>query len=245
MKFNYKNVAKLTSSNFSKTITENDFVFVEFYSPSCGHCVNFVQDYDKIAGQVKSEGINAIVAAVDITQSKEVATSEKIESFPTFKIFIKGTSIKYSKERTVKSIVDYIKLVSSAKLLVTPSSNINDIPKPFVSISGLSSSSPLQTLAAFYQTYPVYQVTGEASFSIEFHDQEIHRKFTNEKASLDTVLEWLSRVTEPTLVSIGESKAGTKLQRAIDKQIPILVVVNKHERSVAGPALEFLNKYCE
>jgi MinD superfamily P-loop ATPase len=47
----------------------------------------------------------------------------------------------------------------------------------------------------------------------------------------------LSRVTEPTLVSIGESKAGTKLQRAIDKQIPILVVVNKHERSVAGPAL--------
>jgi hypothetical protein len=55
----------------------------------------------------------------------------------------------------------------------------------------------------------------------------------------------LSRVTEPTLVSIGESKAGTKLQRAIDKQIPILVVVNKHERSVAGPALEFLNRYCE
>lgn len=150
LKFSYKHVTKLTSSNFSKTISENDFVFVEFYSPSCGHCVRFVQDYDKIAAEVKSQGINAVVAAVDITQSKEVASSEKIESFPTFKIFIKGSSIKYSKERTVKAIVDYIKLVSSAKLLVTPSENLKDIPKPFVSISGLPSSSALHALPAFY-----------------------------------------------------------------------------------------------
>jgi hypothetical protein len=63
-------------------------------------------------------------------------------------------------------MVEYIKLVSSAKLLVTPSSNIKDIPKPFVSISGLSSSSPLNVLPAFYETYPVYLVTGESTFSI-------------------------------------------------------------------------------
>lgn len=138
-----------------------------------------MQDYDKIAAEVRSQGLNAIVAAVDITQSKEVANAEKVESFPTFKIFIKGTSIKYSKDRTVKAIVDYIKLVSTARLLVTPSSNMKDIPKPFVSISGLSSSSPLNSLPAFYETYPVYLVTGEAPFSIEFHDQEIHRKFAN------------------------------------------------------------------
>ena len=68
-------------------------------------------------------------------------------------------------------MVEYIKLVSSARLLVTPSSNIKDVPKPFVSISGLSSSSPLHALPAFYETYPVYLVTGESSFSIEFHDQ--------------------------------------------------------------------------
>lgn len=44
---------------------------------------------------------------------------------------------------------------------------------------------------------------------------------------------------------MGESVPAKKLEKAIENKLPILVVVNKHERAVAAPALQFLKQYCE
>jgi thiol-disulfide isomerase/thioredoxin len=62
---NYKNVVKLDSATFNNTISENDFVFVEFYSPNCGHCVRFAPEYEKVAKHFKNAESKVVIAAVD------------------------------------------------------------------------------------------------------------------------------------------------------------------------------------
>jgi tRNA isopentenyl-2-thiomethyl-A-37 hydroxylase MiaE len=62
---------------------------------------------------------------------------------------------------------------------------------------------------------------------------------------LAEVVEWLDHVSSPVLVSLGESTPSKKLERAMSTKKPLLIVLNKHERAAAAPALKFLAKYCE
>jgi hypothetical protein len=39
---------------------------VEYYSPSCGHCIRFAPDYDLLAKKVKEENKGYIIAAADL-----------------------------------------------------------------------------------------------------------------------------------------------------------------------------------
>ncbi len=60
------NVLKLTAENYNQTLADNRYVFVEYYSPNCGHCVRFAPEYEKLATKVKEEGLGFVVAAADL-----------------------------------------------------------------------------------------------------------------------------------------------------------------------------------
>jgi thiol-disulfide isomerase/thioredoxin len=62
----YVNVLKLTAENYNQTLADNRVVFVEYYSPNCGHCVRFAPEYEKLATKVKEEGLGFVVAAADL-----------------------------------------------------------------------------------------------------------------------------------------------------------------------------------
>ena len=47
------------------------------------------------------------------------------------------------------------------------------------------------------------------------------------------------------LVSLGEPTPTKKLEKALIKHLPILVVVNKHERESVQPILDLLAEFCE
>jgi len=83
-------VVKLNSETFNKTISENDFVFVEFYIPTCGHCVRYAPEYEKVGTYFKNEDSKVIIAAVDSSDEREIADRYGVEAYPTFKVFIKG-----------------------------------------------------------------------------------------------------------------------------------------------------------
>lgn len=48
---------------------------MKFYSPSCGHCIRFAPEYDKLAAKVKEEGGAYVIAAVDMNAHGETIGS--------------------------------------------------------------------------------------------------------------------------------------------------------------------------
>lgn len=54
-------VVELTPSNFDKLVINSDEIWVvEFFAPWCGHCQQFVPEYQKAAKALKVYSINSV-----------------------------------------------------------------------------------------------------------------------------------------------------------------------------------------
>jgi protein disulfide-isomerase A1 len=101
-------VVVLTADNFDTTINENDFVFVEFYAPWCGHCKKLVPEYEKLATDLKKAGSPAVVAKIDATEHAGPATTYGVRGYPTLIFFKNGNQIKYEGERSTAAMESFI-----------------------------------------------------------------------------------------------------------------------------------------
>lgn len=86
-----KDVVVLTDKTFGKFIQDEPVTLVEFYAPWCGHCKSLKPHYAKAATLLASEKIK--IAKVDCTVEKQACESQKVQGFPTLKIFKKGKMI--------------------------------------------------------------------------------------------------------------------------------------------------------
>jgi len=106
-------VVTLTQENFDKFIGDNSKVLVEFYAPWCGHCKALAPEYEKAAQAIAADdGIEAVLAKVDATVEKDLATKYGVKGFPTLKFFTNGdveTPADYSGGRTESTIVQWIR----------------------------------------------------------------------------------------------------------------------------------------
>ncbi|MFM1892658.1 MAG: hypothetical protein RLZ44_1735 [Pseudomonadota bacterium] len=76
-------VVELTKDNFETTVTQNDFVIVDFWAPWCGPCRSFAPVFEKV-----SEAHPEVVfAKVNTEQEQEIAMHFQIRSIPTLMIF--------------------------------------------------------------------------------------------------------------------------------------------------------------
>lgn len=76
-------VVELTKDNFEQTVTENDFVIVDFWAPWCGPCRSFAPTYEKVSGDFP----NVVFAKVNTEDEQEIAAQFGIRSIPTLMIF--------------------------------------------------------------------------------------------------------------------------------------------------------------
>ncbi|XP_041924295.1 protein disulfide-isomerase A4 [Alosa sapidissima] len=102
----------LTDSNFDTFITDKDTVLVEFYAPWCGHCKQFVSEYEKIAQTLKENDPPIPVAKVDATKESSLGSRFEVSGYPTFKILKKGETVDYDGDRSQEAIVARVKEVA-------------------------------------------------------------------------------------------------------------------------------------
>lgn len=100
-------VKSLTTATFDEVINGNDYVLVEFFAPWCGHCKKLAPEYKKAAEALKGE--NIILADVDATVEKDLASKYGVRGYPTLKLFKKGQATEYKGGRTEDTIVKYLK----------------------------------------------------------------------------------------------------------------------------------------
>jgi protein disulfide-isomerase A1 len=104
-----KNPVKvLVSKNFDEVAFNKDKdVLVEFYAPWCGHCKQLVPIYDELGEKFKDHN-DVIVAKIDSTANELEHT--KIKSFPTLKLFKKGSNevVEYGGERTLAGLTKFL-----------------------------------------------------------------------------------------------------------------------------------------
>jgi len=120
-----ENVVILTEQNFDNYIKENDFVFVKFYAPWCGHCKKMAPAMTKAAATLSEEGHSAKIAKVDATVEKNLASKHGVRGYPTIKFFYKGVAIKYEGKREADDIVEYIKTKTENPLKIL--STVDDV----------------------------------------------------------------------------------------------------------------------
>lgn len=73
----------LTKDNFESTVTENDFVIVDFWAPWCGPCRSFAPVFEKVS----EDHPDVVFAKVNTEEEQEIAMHFQIRSIPTLMIF--------------------------------------------------------------------------------------------------------------------------------------------------------------
>lgn len=104
-----KDVVVLKEKNFTDVIEGNTYVLVEFYAPWCGHCQQLAPEYAAAATQLKSDGVDVVLAKVDATEENELAHQFDVQGFPTVLFFVDGEHKTYNGQRTKEAIVTWIK----------------------------------------------------------------------------------------------------------------------------------------
>ncbi|MDR7255174.1 thioredoxin [Nocardioides sp. BE266] len=79
----------LGAENFTRTVTDNNIVFVDFWASWCGPCRMFAPVYEKAAGAHP----DIVFGKVDTEAEQTLAAAANITSIPTLMAFKGGTLV--------------------------------------------------------------------------------------------------------------------------------------------------------
>jgi len=106
----------LDNDSFQTAIDDkaNQFWFLKFYAPWCGHCKRMAPILDIVAQKLKGK---IAIGKIDCTKHKTVCNEHNVKGFPTLKYSIDGEVFEYSAGRDEKSIVAFAEKMSSPSVI--------------------------------------------------------------------------------------------------------------------------------
>jgi len=213
-------VVVLGTDNFDETIEKNEFVFVEFYAPWCGHCKHLAPEYAQAAKTLKDEGSNVVVAKVDATQHEALGKKFDIKGYPTLKFFRNQVPSDYDGGRTAQDIVAFIRRKSgpSSKPLASAAelnSFTASLGTQLVAYLSSSDSDGTQTWidackTAQFEDFGCGHITDAALFGGKvaptisiFRDGEDEIHYSGE-FSKDAIVQWASTEGHPLFAELAQ-----------------------------------------
>jgi len=160
-------VSELYDFTFSDTITQNDLVLVEFYSPSCPHCQSIVSDYE---GLSITYGDIVSFARIDAEVYAAIRDYYNVDSWPTFILFADGEPIERltgaDKIDQLDTILSYIYETVNQPTSWSLQVRVYDIPFDVSNVI-VTVKTPFQeqTSKSFYASSQNMQVTFDIPYS--------------------------------------------------------------------------------
>ena len=95
-------IVQVTESSYKQFAKDNEAFVISFTAPWCGHSRALKPEYEKLAAQLKREGLP--VAHVDSTENEALATKLDIKGYPTVLFLRGGLKLEYDGERRVADL---------------------------------------------------------------------------------------------------------------------------------------------
>jgi thiol-disulfide isomerase/thioredoxin len=107
----------LLGANFDMYLSENPYVFVNFFAPWCIWCQRLEPTWEATAEEVErlneneNESIDVDIVKVDCVANRNLCGTQRIQAFPTLRFFKDSQQygIDYKQDRTVSAMIDFLK----------------------------------------------------------------------------------------------------------------------------------------
>lgn len=105
-----KRVKKVVATTFHDMVLDDSkHVLIEFYSPYCGHCKQFIPAYNELASRAREDS-NLLIAKMDAV-SNSLPRPFESRGFPTIYFVPKGRNsrpIKFEGDRSIENIISFM-----------------------------------------------------------------------------------------------------------------------------------------
>lgn len=95
---------------FKSWLQQHKYVFVDFFAPWCVWCQRLSPTWEELAAKLATEKIPVSVVKVDCVQTNSVCLEQKVQAFPTMRLYKNGIAqgLDYRSDRTVESFYEFV-----------------------------------------------------------------------------------------------------------------------------------------
>ncbi len=104
-------ITELAGDTLLPFITNNEYAFIEFYAPWCGHCKNLVPEFSKLPAALQVLQQDVKVAKIDAAEYKDASRSYGVTGFPSLRLFVGGVMavLELKVVPTAESLTEWVR----------------------------------------------------------------------------------------------------------------------------------------
>ncbi|KAI9207178.1 disulfide isomerase 1 protein [Polychytrium aggregatum] len=241
-------VVTLDKDTFASFLKTEPLSLVEFYAPWCGHCKALAPEYEVAATTLKEQNIK--LAKVDCTTEADICEEQKVQGYPTLKVFRHADSIPYKGPRKSDGIVSFMKKQALPALSVLEADGVKEFAASdrIVLVANFKSKTSdaykaYEAVAEAHRNEYLFGVTidakGEDSLTLyktfDEGKDEFDGKFTSED-----ILSFVKANSIPLMDEISPENYASYVESGVP--LGYLFYGSKEQREEFGPAVEKLAK---